>query len=47
VTRCDDMVTSTEGEAALERGKGGDDCSWADVNITRLKFSCFKWTVKI
>jgi hypothetical protein len=48
-------VTSARGEVALERGKGGDDTSWAEVNLTRQKnkenphgqFSCYKWTVKI
>jgi hypothetical protein len=36
-------------------GKGGDNVSWADTNLTRLKneenprgqFSCYKWTMKI
>jgi hypothetical protein len=27
------MATSAGGEAALEREKGGDDASWADVNL--------------
>jgi hypothetical protein len=31
------MVTSAGGEAALERGKRGDDDSWADVNLTWSK----------
>jgi hypothetical protein len=30
-------VTSTRGEAALGRKKGGDDASWVDVNLTRPK----------
>jgi hypothetical protein len=42
-------------EAALRRGKGGDDVSWADMNLigpkneenSRDQFRCFKWTVKI
>jgi hypothetical protein len=46
---------SAEGQAPPERGKGGDDVSWADVNLTGPKnkekphgqFSCYKWTVKI
>jgi hypothetical protein len=37
------------------RGKGGDDASWPDVNLTepknkentRGRFSCYNWTVKI
>jgi hypothetical protein len=31
------MVTSAGGEVALERGKRGDDDSWADVNLTWSK----------
>jgi hypothetical protein len=38
-----------------EEGKGGDNASWADANLTRSKnkkksrgrLSCYKWTVKI
>jgi hypothetical protein len=41
------MVMSVGGEATPRRGKGGDDVSWADVNLTEPKFSSFKWTVKI
>jgi hypothetical protein len=37
VTRCDSVTTSAGGEAASGRGKGGDDTSWADVNLSRLK----------
>jgi hypothetical protein len=41
---------SVSGGAAPTRGKGGDDTSWADVNLTEPKneenpsgrFSCFK-----
>jgi hypothetical protein len=33
VTRRGGTVTSAEGEAAPGRGKGGDDASWADVNL--------------
>jgi hypothetical protein len=48
------MATSARGAAAPEREKGGDDVSWANVNLTELKnkenphgqFSCFKWMVK-
>jgi hypothetical protein len=55
VTRRSSVVTSAEAEAASGRGKGGDDVSWADANLTRPKngensrdrFSCYKWTVKI
>jgi hypothetical protein len=28
------MTTSTRGEVALGRGKGGDDTNWVDVNFT-------------
>jgi hypothetical protein len=31
------VATSVEGEAASERGKGGDDANWADVNVTGPK----------
>jgi hypothetical protein len=37
VTRHDGIVMSVRGEVALERGKGGDDASWADTNLTRPK----------
>jgi hypothetical protein len=50
MTRCGDVVTSTGGEAAPGREKGGDDASWTDANLTGPKneenphsrFSCFK-----
>jgi hypothetical protein len=49
------MTTSVEGEAALGRGKGGDNASWADVNLTRPKneenpqdrFSWYKCMMKL
>jgi hypothetical protein len=31
------VTTSATGEAALGREKGGDDASWADVNLTGPK----------
>jgi hypothetical protein len=31
------MATSFRGETAPGREKGGDDCNWADVNLTELK----------
>jgi hypothetical protein len=45
-----DVATSVRGEAAPGRGKGGDDISWANANLTRPKnkensrdrFSCYK-----
>jgi hypothetical protein len=37
VTRCDDVRMSAGGEAALGMGKGGDDASWANVNLTGPK----------
>jgi hypothetical protein len=36
VTRHDRM-TSAVGEAPLGRGKGRDDASWTDTNLTRPK----------
>jgi hypothetical protein len=44
------VVTSAEGEVAPGGGKGVDDGSWADVNLTEPKnkenshgrFSCYK-----
>jgi hypothetical protein len=55
VTRCSDMMISARGEVTPERRKGGDDVSWADVNLTVLKnkenscdqFSCYKQTMSI
>jgi hypothetical protein len=53
MTRCDDVVTSTGGEAAPDRKNGGDDVSWADTNLTgqkknqRSQFTCYKWMVEI
>jgi hypothetical protein len=55
VTRCGEATMLARGEAAPERGKGRDDVSWTDVNLTEAKneensrgrFSRFKWTVKI
>jgi hypothetical protein len=43
------------GEVTPRRGKGGDDISWADANLTgprteensSSRFSCYKWMVKI
>jgi hypothetical protein len=37
VTRRGGVTTSAGGEAAPGRGKGGDNASWADVNLTRQK----------
>jgi hypothetical protein len=31
------VATSAGGKAALERGKGGGDGSWADTNLTQQK----------
>jgi hypothetical protein len=50
-----DVVTSAGGEATSGKGKGGDDVSWANANLTgpnneenaRGRFNCYKWTVKI
>jgi hypothetical protein len=37
VTRCGSVTTSTGGEVAPRRRKGGDDACWADVNLTGPK----------
>jgi hypothetical protein len=55
VTRHSGVATSIGGEAAPGRGKGGDDVSWIDANLTepkneensRGRFSCYKRTTKI
>jgi hypothetical protein len=55
MTRRDGVKTSAGGEAAPERGKGGDDASWVDTNLTGQKnkenshgrFNWYKWTVNI
>jgi hypothetical protein len=55
VTRRGGVVASVGGEAAPGIGKGRDDVSWADANLTgpkneenaRGRFSCYNWTVKI
>jgi hypothetical protein len=54
MARCGSMAMSNRGEAAPGRGKGGDDVSWADANLTGPKnkenshswSSYYKWTVK-
>jgi hypothetical protein len=33
----DSVATLAGGEAALGRGKGGEDASWADTNLTGPK----------
>jgi hypothetical protein len=48
-------VTSTGGEAAPWRGKGGDDANLVDMNFTESKnkenlhgrFNCYKWMVNV
>jgi hypothetical protein len=55
VTRRGGVTTSVGGEVAPGKGKGGDDTSWVDVNLTgsknkkksRGRFSWYKWAVKI
>jgi hypothetical protein len=55
VTRHSGVMMLTEGEVTPGRGKGGDNVSWADANLTepknkensRCQFSCYNWTVKI
>jgi hypothetical protein len=55
VTRRHGVAMSIGGLAAPGRGKGGNDTSLADVDLTMLKnnenspgrFSCYKCTVKI
>jgi hypothetical protein len=49
------MTTSARGKTAPGRKKGGNDVSWADMNLTVPKneenscgrFSCYKYTMKI
>jgi hypothetical protein len=55
VTRRGGVATSAGGETTSGRGKGGDDASWSDADLTRPKneenpcdqFSCYKCMVKI
>jgi hypothetical protein len=37
VSWCDGVAMLVRGEAVLERGKGGDDASWTDANLTKSK----------
>jgi hypothetical protein len=37
VTRRDGVVTSAGGETTPGRGKGGNNASWTDVNLTEPK----------
>jgi hypothetical protein len=37
MTQHGDVMMSARGEAALRRGKGGDDVSWTDTNLARQK----------
>jgi hypothetical protein len=37
VTRRNGVTTSTGGEAAPRRGKGGDNATWVDANLTGPK----------
>jgi hypothetical protein len=37
VTWCSGVTTSTRGEAAPRKGKGGDDASWTNANLTGPK----------
>jgi hypothetical protein len=49
-----DMAMLARGEVAPRRGKGGDDASWADTNLTnpkneenpRGRFRCYKMDSK-
>jgi hypothetical protein len=49
------ITTSAGRDVVSGWGKGGDDVSWVDVNLTALKnkenphnrFSWYKWTMKI
>jgi hypothetical protein len=55
VTQCGGVTTLARGEVAPGSGKGGDDPSSADANLTepknkenpRDRFSWYKWMVKI
>jgi hypothetical protein len=37
MTRCGDVATSARGEPTSVRGKGGDNASWFDANLTEPK----------
>jgi hypothetical protein len=37
MTQCGGEATSTGGEVTPEREKGGDDVSWADMNLSKSK----------
>jgi hypothetical protein len=37
VTRCGGVMTLVRGEATSRKGKGGDNASWAQANLTGLK----------
>jgi hypothetical protein len=37
VTRCDSVTMLVGGEAAPRKGKGADDASWTDTNLTGMK----------
>jgi hypothetical protein len=39
VTLCDGVATSARRGTILEREKGGDDVSWADVNLIGPKMN--------
>jgi hypothetical protein len=55
MTRHGGVTMSDVAEMALERENGGDDFSWANMNLTMLKMkknhavdsATKKWTVKI
>jgi hypothetical protein len=55
VARCGGVMMSARGEATPRRGKGGDNSSGADANLTgpkneenpRGRFNWYKWMVNI
>jgi hypothetical protein len=55
VIRCSGVTMTAGGDTTLRRGKGENDASWTNTNLTRPKnkensygrFSWYKWTMKI
>jgi hypothetical protein len=48
MTRCDGVTTLARGEVPPWRGKGGEDASWADMNLTGPKNEKkFTWSIQL
>jgi hypothetical protein len=47
VTRRGGVTTSVGGEVAPGKGKGGDDASWVDVNLTGPKNKKITWSIQL